>query len=385
MQLPPIPADEELRLNDLLSYEILDTIEEKEFDDLAELAADICGCPSALITFIDKDRQWYKARKNVGPTEIARDLSFCGHTLLFDGVMVIPDAKLDERFFDNPAVATGLRVNFYAGAPIISAAGNKIGTVCVFDQDPRNNFTDRQKKMLSIIADHVTKLLELRIANKNIINKSNDLIAIERKMAQLNIEAREEENTTIAYQLHENFIQTLGAVKLYIDFASQSKDLADHFLELSKEQIHLLIDEMKALTKTITPTTLQSANYLHVIEDMVYRFSEENNIKISFKTDDGAAAIDSGIGLTLYRIVELHLKNAQHAGAKKITISIKTGKQLKITIKDDGVYKDSAEKKMYFSNIYTRADLLKAKTKKTKTKWGHNVLHIDIPVAVMKK
>src|SRR5665647_3824417 len=128
MQVAPLPPDEAFRLKNLLSYGILDSADEEDFDDLAELIAQVCNCQYALITFMDKERQWFKARREIEIKEISRDSSFCSYTILQDDVMVVNDTKKDKLFFDNPHVTEGYKVSFYAGAPIISAAGYKIGT-----------------------------------------------------------------------------------------------------------------------------------------------------------------------------------------------------------------------------------------------------------------
>ena len=102
MKSAPIPNNETNRINNLYSYKILDSLEEKEYDQLVELASQICNCPIALISLVDKDRQWFKAKKNLEASETTRDIAFCAHTILQEDVMVISDAKTDERFHDNP-------------------------------------------------------------------------------------------------------------------------------------------------------------------------------------------------------------------------------------------------------------------------------------------
>ena len=98
MKIAPFPIDEALRIKDLQSYNILDSENEKEYDDLVELASQICDCPIALITFVDKERQWFKARKNLEETETTRNVAFCSHTILQNEVLIVADAKSDKRF-----------------------------------------------------------------------------------------------------------------------------------------------------------------------------------------------------------------------------------------------------------------------------------------------
>src|ERR1700744_654546 len=111
----PIPENEIDRLAALRSYNIFDTAEEKDFDDIASLASAICGVPIALITFINEDRQWFKSHKGTEMNENTRELSFCTHALAMDkDIMLVPDARLDHRFSDNPMVTGPTNVTFYA-------------------------------------------------------------------------------------------------------------------------------------------------------------------------------------------------------------------------------------------------------------------------------
>ena len=134
MQIADVPVNEEQRLQDLLSYEILDTAAEREFDELVQLAGQICNCPIALIALIDRERQWYKARTGIEMIESPRDTAFCAHALQSDEILLVEDATSDDRFTDNPNVTGGLQIRFYAGAPIISPAGHRLGTICVIDK-----------------------------------------------------------------------------------------------------------------------------------------------------------------------------------------------------------------------------------------------------------
>ena len=153
--------DEEARLAALSRYEILDTAPEPEFDDLAKLAAHVCGTPFAHVSFVDRDRQWFKSRVGVEETETPRDISFCGHAILGSDVMVVPDAVCDGRFSDNPMVTGGPRLRFYAGAPLVTSDGQSLGTICVMDVKPRQLAPD-QIDALRTLAHQTVGQLELR-------------------------------------------------------------------------------------------------------------------------------------------------------------------------------------------------------------------------------
>jgi hypothetical protein len=161
MQQPPVPDDEDRRLSLLHACNILYTPAEEAFDDVARLAADLCGTEIALITLVDSDRQWFKARVGVSRTETARDLSFCGHCINGRHPMVVEDTLLDPRFADNPLVVGDPGIRFYAGVPLQVEPGSAIGALSVADRTPRT-LTPRQLEALRRLADQIARELRLR-------------------------------------------------------------------------------------------------------------------------------------------------------------------------------------------------------------------------------
>lgn len=134
---PPVPANERQRLKALRDMQILDTAPEERFDRVTRLARRVFGTPIALVSLVDEGRQWFKSRQGLDATETPRDVSFCGHAVLGDRVMVVPDATKDERFHDNPLVTCDPNVRFYAGYPLSAPDGSKVGTLCIIDREPR--------------------------------------------------------------------------------------------------------------------------------------------------------------------------------------------------------------------------------------------------------
>src|SRR3954467_10478404 len=157
----PIPENEAARLETLRQYEILDTDPEESFNDLTRLAAYICDTPIALITLIDEHRQWFKARFGVRQRETHRDISFCAYAILQDGPFIVPDALADERFKTNPMVTSEPHIRFYAGSPLVSPEGFKIGTLCVIDNKPKE-LSPKQIAALKILGNQVITQLDLR-------------------------------------------------------------------------------------------------------------------------------------------------------------------------------------------------------------------------------
>lgn len=157
----PVPKNEKKRLKVLWQYEVLDTVPEEVFDDLTDLAAHICETPIALISLVDEDRQWFKSKIGMTISETSRDVSFCAHAITSEGLLIVPDATKDKRFKDNPLVAGGQRIRFYAGSPLITPDGHALGTLCVLDKRPRT-LRPEQQQALRVLAHHVMTQLELR-------------------------------------------------------------------------------------------------------------------------------------------------------------------------------------------------------------------------------
>ena len=167
MDIARLPDNEALRLRDLYNTELLDTPHEKEFDDIVKLASELCQMPISLISLVDANRQWFKARVGLDVDETNRDISFCSHAILQDNLFEIPDASLDSRFNDNPLVLENPAIRYYAGVPLVTTGGNRLGTLCVIDRIPRN-LSEKQKFGLKVLADNVIKIAELRIKNRHL-------------------------------------------------------------------------------------------------------------------------------------------------------------------------------------------------------------------------
>lgn len=137
MQAPATPANEVERLHVLRALAILDTQAEERFDRLTRIATRMFNVPISLVTLVDSNRQWFKSCMGLQVKETPRDISFCGHAILGNDAFVINDASKDPRFSDNPMVTGVPHIRFYAGQPIRTTHGFKIGTLCLIDSQPR--------------------------------------------------------------------------------------------------------------------------------------------------------------------------------------------------------------------------------------------------------
>ncbi len=178
---PPILLDEGERLADLASFRILSGASEQDLDEIVALAAQICATPMATITLVDSQRQWFKAKVGLSIEGTSRDIAFCAHTLMEREALVVPDARLDPRFAENPLVVGDPFLIFYAGYPLVTSGGSAIGTLAIMDRVPRE-LTAPQRFALRVLADQVVKWLELRRA----VLRLEDAVT-ERELANANL------------------------------------------------------------------------------------------------------------------------------------------------------------------------------------------------------
>lgn len=231
----PTISNEQERLKALESYSIMDTLPEREYNAITQLASYICGTPIALISLVDKDRQWFKSSVGLGVEETARDISFCQFTILQDEVYEVNNALENELFADNPLVTGNPDIRFYAGAPLKDAEGFNLGSLCVIDTIPRT-LEEEQRKALKLLADQVVLLLQLRKRNvdlyttqkefQNFIELSKDLVCI------ANVNGK-------FYKVNPAFTEVLGYSKEqlegkpFVDFIHPD-DLEKTFKEVEK-------------------------------------------------------------------------------------------------------------------------------------------------------
>ena len=164
MKTPDIPDNERQRLQTLKALNILDTPPEERFDRLTRLAKRLFGVPIALVSLIDDDRQWFKSCVGLDTSETGRDISFCGHAILEDTILVVPDTSADERFFDNPLVTEEPNIRFYAGCPLRVPNGSRLGTFCIIDQEPRLLNDDEHELLKDLAAMAEQELVAVQLA-----------------------------------------------------------------------------------------------------------------------------------------------------------------------------------------------------------------------------
>ena len=174
MIAPPRPINEPQRLDTLRALNVLDSAPEERFDRLTRLAKRLFGVPIALVSLVDADRQWFKSCIGLDATETSRDVSFCGHAILEDHILVVPDTLSDVRFHDNPLVTGAPNIRFYAGCPLTVLNGSKLGTLCLIDVNPREMSEDDLELLRDLARMAEQELSAVQLATTDELTKMSN-------------------------------------------------------------------------------------------------------------------------------------------------------------------------------------------------------------------
>ncbi|OKS86481.1 sensor histidine kinase [Mucilaginibacter polytrichastri] len=283
--------NEEERLNALDSYHILDTIEEEDFDELTLLASTICNTPIALISLVDAKRQWFKSHRGLNARETPVEQSFCAHAIAsYDDIMVVTDAKHDERFADNPLVTGDTNITFYAGVPLINEDGYALGSLCVIDHHKRA-LTDEQAKALKIIAKQVVDKLELR-------RKVHTLEKLNQEIRDSNVFIQKFASTA-AHDIKNplsSVLLTSQALKIRLEKLQDEgcKRLVDLNITSTRNLI-VLLDEMLAYSKkpSLLLTDKKQINLNETLTKVSSLVSTPSNFKIQMPAETHILNISS--------------------------------------------------------------------------------------------
>lgn len=255
MRIAAYPSNEEQRLEELQDLQILDTLAEHEYDAITKLAASVCSTPIALISLIDRDRQWFKSRFGLEAKETPRDLAFCAHAILQNEIFIVEDARKDKRFSDNPLVTGEPNVIFYAGVPLTSSRGHNLGTLCIIDHKP-GSLDTAQKESLKLLANQIVELFELRLANlqlKQVATSRSRFLSI------INHEMRNPLNIVMGYLDLINEDAKLRKDQNCIDACMQAHAASEQILGMLRDIVdHTSLEagEFKYRSQTVEVNTL---------------------------------------------------------------------------------------------------------------------------------
>lgn len=243
MQIPPIPSNEQQRLEALNRCQILDTKEEPCFDTLTLLMSETFNAPIALVSLVDSHRQWFKSRQGLNACQTGRDVSFCAHAILTDEPMYVEDATVDPRFFDNALVTGEPYIHTYAGASISSPDGFRLGTVCIiFDKvTPLSRFQINRLKYFAHLASgmveaHVDRLFNLAQQEqfKHLVTRLSD---------EVNNSSQNQQNASAVAQANQSFAIALRELVDHVESSSQGPSFSSEPL-LSEPEIEVDINQI---------------------------------------------------------------------------------------------------------------------------------------------
>jgi hypothetical protein len=379
MILADLPDDEEMRLQELSSYDVLGNEAEEDFNDLSALAVQIFNCPIALVTLIDDNRQWFKGKNGTGETSNSRALSFCSHTILHNNVMVLEDATKDNRFFDNPAV-TGFNIRFYAGAPILSPAGYKLGTVCLFDVKP-GVLSAADKNSLTLLAKQAAKLLELRKKNLVIRQRAEDIIALKSTIIGQMMQVQIDDKIAMAHQLHEDLAQRIASGLLYLRTAENSTEGRPDLIHNAAKQLEDTLAGIKHLTYSIVPQAINVLPADSLIKEYIEKIAPAFDFNITVSTESIAATNYSNMAVHVIGIIGQWLKVLAQKNISAVHIMVNIEEQFELLFEDNAALAEPEKRKqeVFESSIYDRVKSMHGSTELLSGE-GRQVLRICLPL-----
>jgi len=253
---PRRPDNENERQKAVNKYNLLDTLPEERYDTITDLVAFICDTPIALITLLDDDRNFLKSHKGIPFNESPRSLSFCGHTILEESlIMQVPDAREDERFKDNPLVLDH-KIVFYAGVSLVNSKGYKLGTLCTYDKK-RRELSEDQEKALKDLAKHVVLLFEQEVLNQELREYQDNLIERNENLQKF--------AGVVSHDLKSPIANIIGLSDLLIDEAGDQLSLdAQNYVEYLKKSAFALRDYIDGMLSYYRSDTILQTGKQHI-------------------------------------------------------------------------------------------------------------------------
>ena len=382
---------EEQRLSELYRYSILDTPSESAFDDLAKLAAFICTTPISFVSLVDTDRMWFKAKVGLSVDEIPRTDGFGFSAILGEEFRMISDAQADETLSSHPLFASDPKIRFYAGVPLVTPRGFRIGTLCVADTRPRT-LTAEQSAALATLARTVVTQLELRLllksqmelqsctddvvadrtaqlsaANESLLGETWERTQGEKTLHELSgqlLNAQDDERRRIARDLHDTTGQTLAALAMTL--AQMQPEMSPKNAARFGECVGLVSAasaEIRSLSYLLHPPLMDLIGLGAAIREFVSEFGKRAGTHITVDVAKDLGRLEGNREIVIFRIIQEGLANVhRHSGSATANIKLRySGRNviLEITDQGRGLQLDSEGKTKYGVGIKSMQERLR--------------------------
>ncbi|MEK6481536.1 GAF domain-containing sensor histidine kinase [Catalinimonas sp. 4WD22] len=331
------------RLEAVKRYKILDTPPEKEFDELVKLASMICNAPISLISLLEKERQWFKAKVGVHITETPIELSFCSHAIQSDDVLIVNDAREDVRFANNPFVVNKPNIRFYAGMPLITPDGFRLGTLCVIDTVPRT-LSEDQIFSLQVLGRQVIQQLELKLHVRDLTKSIGKIHRQNKELNRLN-QVSNKLISIISHDLRSPLTSLKGFLELFnekqispkesIDFSRGISKLLDSSLNLMENLIQWGVTQIEENRMIVQPLRLDTI-LNETIHHQEYNTAQKNNNIINHISQPYQLLGDADMIRFMIRNLLQNANKFTQSGTIEISVS-QTEDFHQINIKDNGV------------------------------------------------
>lgn len=335
MKTAPPTIDEANRLKALYDYDVLDTEVEKIFDDLTQLAAQICGTPITLISLIDPDRQWFKSKVGLDAEETSRDIAFCAHAIHQKEIFEVEDTLQDMRFYDNPLVTSAPNIRFYAGTPLVSPQGHAIGTLCVIDDKP-NKLTQEQRQALEVLGRSVISQMELRKSIKELKQANENKTEF---LSNMSHELRTPLNAIIGFShLMQENIEQHKLPKKFSEYVGHIDYSGKRLLSVVNSVIDLSKIEAGMMAVQIEPVCLR--DFIADLQGMLAITANQKDVELAVNISD---TLPTYVNIDQAKISQI-ITNLVHNGIKftdsgkwvKLEVSL-NNQQMLITVADQGI------------------------------------------------
>ncbi|OUD15497.1 GAF domain-containing sensor histidine kinase [Thioflexithrix psekupsensis] len=350
----PKPVNETERLAALARYEILDSEFEQNFDDLAQLAAHICGTPVALISLIDDNRQWFKSHVGIKATETPRDVAFCAHAILQPNqAFIVPDAHKDPRFANSPLVMEQPFIRFYAGAPLVTAEGYALGTLCVVDSIPRD-LTPQQTEALQALSRQVMAQLELR---RNLIQLNQSNLELTRlnqsKNDFLNMAAHDLKNPLSAVKGYaEEIIETSHDLRI-----EEVEEMAKNIAKASQHMFELVINilDVNAIEHQMDNLKCEPVDIAEILQQLKVQYQQRAALKqIELKLQIDSQRLAYAHAASAQQVFDNLISNALKYSpfGRQVTIHLQVlENKLQVAVQDQGQGLSQADQQKLFQKF----------------------------------